>query len=247
MSLQFAQCSFQYSRKVPVLNRLDLSIDHRASVLLGPNGAGKSTLMGIASSWISPTRGSVSWRGVDPSHAKSRAAYRKAVGWLPQSVKPMPGLTVRENVAYIGWLKGMARTEAWDASKGALERVKLGSLAERKSHQLSGGQLRRMGIAGTLVHSSEIVLLDEPTAGLDPSQRQIFRDLVTQLLADIQIVVCTHQTEDLDALYDHVVVLDQGEVRFQGDVDGFLSLAAPGTSEGRRAEAAYTQLITKEV
>lgn len=247
MSLQFTRCSFQYGRKVPVLDRLDLSIGHRATVLLGPNGAGKSTLMGIAASWINPTEGSVRWRGIDPAKAASRASYRKAVGWLPQNVKPMPGLTVRENVAYVGWLKGMSRSDAWDKSRDALERVKLGSLADRKSHQLSGGQLRRMGIAGTLVHSSEIVLLDEPTAGLDPSQRQIFRDLVTQLLADIQVVVSTHQTEDLDAMYDHVVILDQGQVRFEGDTDGFLALSAPGTPEGRRAEAAYTQLIAREV
>ncbi|MFJ9619067.1 ABC transporter ATP-binding protein [Streptomyces noursei] len=247
MSLQFTRCSFQYGRKVPVLDRLDLSIGHRATVLLGPNGAGKSTLMGIAASWINPTEGSVTWRGIDPAKSASRASYRKAVGWLPQNVKPMPGLTVRENVAYIGWLKGMSRSDAWDASRDALERVKLGSLAERKSHQLSGGQLRRMGIAGTLVHSSEVVLLDEPTAGLDPSQRQIFRDLVTHLLADIQVVVSTHQTEDLDAMYDHVVILDKGQVRFEGDTDGFLALAAPGTPEGRRAEAAYTQLIAREV
>ncbi|WP_433857623.1 ABC transporter ATP-binding protein [Streptomyces kronopolitis] len=247
MSLQFNRCSFQYGRKVPVLDRLDLSIGHRATVLLGPNGAGKSTLLGIAASWIAPTEGAVTWRGVDPARPKSQAAYRQAVGWLPQNVKPMPGLTVRENVAYIGWLKGMSRSDAWDQSRDALERVKLGSLADRKSHQLSGGQLRRMGIAGTLVHRSEIVLLDEPTAGLDPSQRQIFRDLVTQLLADIQVVVSTHQTEDLDTMYDHVVILDQGRVRFEGDTDAFLSLAAPGIPESRRAEGAYTQLIAQEV
>ncbi|MFG2212807.1 ATP-binding cassette domain-containing protein [Streptomyces sp. NPDC048638] len=247
MSLQFNRCSFRYGRKAPVLNGLDLSIGHRATVLLGPNGAGKSTLLGIAASWISPSEGTVTWRGINPAQPKAQAAYRKAVGWLPQNVKPMPGLTVRENVAYIGWLKGMSRSEAWDASRDALERVKLGSLADRKSHQLSGGQLRRMGIAGTLVHISEVVLLDEPTAGLDPSQRQTFRDLVTNLLADVQVVVSTHQTEDLDTMYDHVVILDQGQVRFEGDTNSFLSLAAPSIPEGRRAEGAYTQLIAQEV
>ncbi|MCZ1006693.1 ABC transporter ATP-binding protein [Streptomyces lydicus] len=247
MSLQFTGCSFRYGRKVPVLHRLDLSIDHRATVLLGPNGAGKSTLLGIAASWISPTGGTVTWKGMDPGQRPARAAYRKAVGWLPQHVTPMPGLTVRENVAYIGWLKGMSRADAWDRSREALGRVKLGSLADRKSHQLSGGQLRRMGIAGTLVHDSEVVLLDEPTAGLDPSQRHIFRELVTSLLADIQVVVSTHQTEDLDTMYDHVVILDRGRTRFEGDPDTFLALAAPGTPEGRRAEGAYTQLIAQEV
>ncbi|MEU5214468.1 ATP-binding cassette domain-containing protein [Streptomyces sp. NPDC020742] len=247
MSLQFTQCSFRYGRKVPVLHGLDLSIDHRATVLLGPNGAGKSTLLGIAASWLSPTEGTITWKGIDPHQQKARAVYRRAVGWLPQNVKPMPGLTVRENVAYIGWLKGLSRSDAWDRSRDALERVKLSSLAGRKSHRLSGGQLRRMGIAGTLVHNSEIVLLDEPTAGLDPSQRQIFRELVTNLLADIHVVVSTHQTEDLDALYDHVVVLDEGRIRFEGDTSTFLALAAPDTPEGRRAEAAYTKLIAQEV
>lgn len=90
MSLQFTGCSFHYGRKVPVLNSLDLSIDHRATVLLGPNGAGKSTLLGIAASWISPTGGTVTWKGVNPGRREARAAYRKAVGWLPQHVKPMP-------------------------------------------------------------------------------------------------------------------------------------------------------------
>lgn len=246
MSLQFTRCSFQYGRKVPVLDRLSLTISHRATVLLGPNGAGKSTMMGIAASWLDPTRGSVMWRGRKPDTARDRAAYRAAVGWLPQNVKPMPGLTVRENVAYIGWLKGMARREAWDRSAPALERVKLGSLADRKSHQLSGGQLRRMGIAGTLVHHSELVLLDEPTAGLDPSQRKVFRQILDDLLTDVHVVVSTHQTEDLDAVYDHVVVLDRGKVRFQGDTAGFLALAHPGLPESRRAEGAYTQLIEQE-
>ncbi|MBT2401640.1 ABC transporter ATP-binding protein [Streptomyces sp. ISL-100] len=247
MSLQFTRCSFQYGRKVPVLSRLSLSIDHRATVLLGPNGAGKSTLLGIASSWITPTQGAVNWRGINPARSKDQRAYRRAVGWLPQNVKPMPGLTVRENVAYIGWLKGMSRNEAWDQSSAALHRVKLSSLADRKSHQMSGGQLRRMGIAGTLVHESEIILLDEPTAGLDPSQRQNFRDLVTELLADVRIVVSTHQTEDLDAMYERVVILDQGKVRFDGDTHSFLSLASPDVPEARRAEGAYTQMIAREV
>jgi ABC-type multidrug transport system ATPase subunit len=169
------------------------------------------------------------------------------VGWLPQNIKPMPGLTVRENVAYLGWLKGMSRSAAWEQSRGALERVRLSDLASRRSHQLSGGQLRRMGIAGALVHRSELVLLDEPTAGLDPSQRAVFRDLVTSLADKVQIVVSTHQTEDLDTMYDEVVVLRQGAVQYQGTTQGFLDLAGPDTASGRRADAAYTRMIGREL
>ncbi len=247
MSLIFDRCTFRYGRTVPVLDQLSLTVEHRTTVLLGPNGAGKSTTLGIGSSWMAPSAGAVTWRGRGYVRARDRADYRKAVGWLPQEVKPMPGLTVRENVAYIGWLKGMSRRDAWDASRSALERVRLGSLAMRKSHQLSGGQLRRMGIAGTLVHRSEIVLLDEPTAGLDPSQRQVFREIITDLASDTHVVVSTHQTEDLDMLYDRVVVLDQGRVRFEGNTGEFLALAGPEVPEGRRAEGAYTRLIAQEV
>ncbi|MFD3513630.1 ATP-binding cassette domain-containing protein [Streptomyces sp. NPDC058657] len=247
MSLTFEKCTFRYGRTTTVLNELDLTIEHRSTVLLGPNGAGKSTLLSIAASCLQPTSGTVSWRGLTPSRGGARTAYRKAVGWLPQEVKPMPGLTVRENVAYVGWLKGLSRRDAWDSSKPALARVRLESLAHRKSHQLSGGQLRRMGIAGTLVHRSEVLLLDEPTAGLDPSQRQAFREIITDLASDVHVVVSTHQTEDLDSLYDRVVVLDQGRVRFQGDIHDFLALADPEVAGGRRAEGAYSKLIAQEV
>ncbi|MEV0410056.1 ATP-binding cassette domain-containing protein [Streptomyces sp. NPDC050448] len=247
MSLHFSRCSYRYGRKVQVLDGLDLQIEGRCTVLLGPNGAGKSTLMGVGSSWLTPADGTVVWRRLDPSKRRERTAYRKAVAWLPQSIKPMPGLTVRENVAYIGWLKGMSRSAAWSESAGALDRVKLGKLADRKSHQLSGGQLRRLGIAGALVHQSEIMLLDEPTAGLDPAQRQVLRDLIAGLSEDVHIVVSTHQTEDLGDLYDCVVILEQGQVRYQGDTAGFLSLAAADSPEGKRAEAAYTRLIRQEV
>ncbi|MDJ0384889.1 ATP-binding cassette domain-containing protein [Streptomyces sp. G-G2] len=169
------------------------------------------------------------------------------MAWIPQQITPVPGRTVREQVAHAGWLKGLSRKAAWEASARTVARVGLTQLAGRKSHQVSGGQLHRMGIAGALTHHSELILMDEPTAGLDPTQRQMFRDLVAELSGTMRIVVSTHQTEDLADLYHQVVVLDQGTVRFQGDPHDFHALA-PAVGGGReQAEAAYARLVGREV
>ncbi len=158
----------------------------------------------------------------------------------------MAGLRVREQVAYGGWLKGMSRGAAWDASAGALAKVRMSQLADRRSAELSGGQLRRLGIAQALVHDAEVVLLDEPTAGLDPSQRSAFRKLLAELQDAVSFIVSTHQTEDLAASYRSVVVLDQGRVRYQGSIGEFLGRVPAGVSEERRAEAAYSELVVEE-
>lgn len=247
MTLQFSGVSFQYNRKAPVLSGLDLAIDDPATVLLGPNGAGKSTLMALAASHLSPRSGRISWKRKTASTRRAKAAYRRAVAWLPQDIVAIPGLTVREQVAYSGWLKGMSRTSAWDASADALARVNLTDLADRRSHQLSGGQKRRMGLAGALTHSSELILMDEPTAGLDPTQRRVFRNLLGTLTADVHVIVSTHQTEDLAGSYAHVVLLDRGAIRFQGGIADFHSHAGTETGGRReRAEAAYARLVRGE-
>ncbi|MEU5977841.1 ATP-binding cassette domain-containing protein [Streptomyces sp. NPDC047315] len=247
MTLQFTRIDFRYNRQTSVFTGLSLTLDHPATVLLGPNGAGKSTLMALAATDVQPQRGQVRWRGNRPSNRRTRAAYVRAVAWLPQDVVAIPGLTVREQVAYAGWLKGMSRASAWQASTDALGRVDLTDLAGRPSNKLSGGQRRRMGLAGALTHRSEIVLMDEPTAGLDPTQRKVFRRLLENLRNDVQVVVSTHQTEDLADSYSQVVVLDQGTVRFQGTTAEFHNLAGDHVAGSReRAEAAYARLVHGE-
>ncbi|MGW7313152.1 ATP-binding cassette domain-containing protein [Streptomyces sp. NPDC054865] len=246
MALVFDDIAFRYGRQSPVFTGFTLTVDAPATVLLGPNGAGKSTLMALAASQLAPTAGNLSFKSLRPGR-RTRAAYRKRVAWIPQQVTPIPGLTVREQVAYTGWLKGMTRGSAWEASATAIERVGLDKLADRKSHQVSGGQLRRMGIAGALTHHSELILMDEPTAGLDPQQRQVFRRLTEELSSTVQIMVSTHQTEDLADLYDQVIVLDQGVVRFQESPAAFHALAPAAGGSRERAEAAYAQLVGQEV
>ncbi|MFI5831860.1 ATP-binding cassette domain-containing protein [Streptomyces sp. NPDC051578] len=247
MALVFDDVSFRYGRQAPVFSGFDLTVDAPATVLLGPNGAGKSTLMALAASHLRPATGTVAFGRSRPDRRGS-AGYRKKVAWIPQHITPVPGLTVREQIAYAGWLKGMSRAAAWKSSAAAVERVKLAPLAGRKSHQVSGGQLRRMGIAGALTHHSELILMDEPTAGLDPQQRQVFRDLLAELSASVQVVVSTHQTEDLSELYQQILVLDRAAVRFRGTPADFHALApAAATGERERAEAAYGRLVGQEI
>ncbi|QKW07274.1 ATP-binding cassette domain-containing protein [Streptomyces sp. NA04227] len=249
MPIKTLGCSFAYRAQIPVLNALSLAFDSGTTVLLGPNGAGKSTLLSLAASALRPDSGSVALGPLDTTRRADLKEYRRRVGWLPQQVRPVPSLRVREQVAHAGWLKGMSRRAAWDASAGALERVALTELAQRRSSELSGGQLRRLGIAQALVHSADVLLMDEPTAGLDPLQRRVFKELVTSIAStsNTDVIVSTHQTEDLANTYDHVVVLDAGEVRHQGSVASFFGLAPAGTAPEHRAETAYAGLITAEV
>ena len=162
---------------------------------------------------------------------------------MPQRIVPMTGLTVREQVAYHAWLKGVPRTRAWELSARALERVQVSDLAGRKSGKLSGGELRRLGLAQSIVHQPPVLLLDEPTAGLDPAQRGRFREILRGLTDGTTVLVSTHQTSDLSDLFHRVIVLSDGQCRFTGDTEDFLVHGGTGTSLEHRAETAYTQVL----
>src|SRR5882757_244526 len=238
MPLEFAGCSFRYRGRRHVFSQLDLTMPTGRTVLLGPNGAGKSTLLSLAASVLRPQAGTVTYEGLKVSDR----LYRRKVAWLPQNVEAVSGLTAREQVAYVGWLKGMSRGEAWEAARGALAQVELSAAQDRKSAELSGGQLRRVGVAQALVHGAELVLLDEPTAGLDPHQRRVFLDMLAGLPASISVVVSTHDVADLADAADDIVVINHGRVLYNGPTGGFLDHAAAGTPTGRLAEAAYSRL-----
>ncbi|MEZ3181867.1 ATP-binding cassette domain-containing protein [Streptomyces pimonensis] len=247
MTIHVSRCSFGYRRRDIVLEDLTLDLPSGCVVLLGPNGAGKSTLLTLLASARRPRAGSVTLGGLDTRRRGDLKRYRQQVGWLPQQVTPVPGLRVREQAAYAGWLKGLSRRDAWNSSLEAIKQVGLGELAERSAAHLSGGQLRRLGIAQTLVHSARVVLMDEPTAGLDPTQRRVFRALLDGLKDRASFVVSTHQTEDLADSYDSVILLDQGQILFQGSTPSFLDLAPRQVAQERRAEAAYAGLVKEEV
>lgn len=249
--LTFNDLAFAYPRSPifggagpRVFDSFNWSVPDGATVILGPNGAGKTTLLSLGATALRPTAGSVRLGSQDAASWRDVVAIRRAVGWMPQHVRAIPGLTAREQVAYAGWLKGMSRADAWREAASALATVGLSDEADRRTAQLSGGQQRRVGLAQLLVHRAERLLLDEPTAGLDPGQRARFRETVRELAQDVPVLVSTHQVDDLTDLFDTVVVLDHGEIRFQGDVAAFMTLAPSGSSYP--AEAAYASLVDGE-
>ncbi len=200
-------------------------------------------MMALLASAVMPKEGQVYFGELRPSRRREQAAFRRNVGWVPQRVNAMPGLNVREQVAYAGWLKDMPKHDAWDAAMPAIEKVGLADLAERPSKALSGGQNRRLGIAMGLVHRAKVLMLDEPSAGLDPLQREDLRVTLAQTGEHADLIVSTHDTDDMGSQYDHVVVLAGGSVRFQGTTKDFMELAERDGSDSARAAAAYRSLV----
>ncbi|MGC3000680.1 ABC transporter ATP-binding protein [Streptomyces sp. G35A] len=237
MSIRLESCTFGYGRSNrPILTDLTYTVPDGFTVLLGPNGAGKSTLLKLASGLHQPRAGSVRMGRL----ASRNSAFLKQVAWMPQTITPMTGLTAREQVAYTGWLKGMAKADAWDAALTALSRVDMAERADTKAKQLSGGQLRRVGVASALVHGASVLLLDEPTAGMDPTQRRVFRDLIVSLATtEVRVLMSTHDIADLAEEADHVTVLQNGRIAFTGPTPEFLAHAPYDTPQARRAETAY--------
>ncbi|MFE7369475.1 ABC transporter ATP-binding protein [Streptomyces anulatus] len=243
MHLQLDAVSYAYGRRTPrILDNLTHTIKDGFTVLLGPNGAGKSTLLKLAAGVNQPDAGTVRLGDV----SSDQAAYRARVAWMPQTITTMTGLTAREQVAYTGWLKGMSRSEAWEAAADALHRVELTPHVDTKTRRLSGGQVRRVGVASALVHGAGVLLMDEPTAGMDPTQRRRFRNLILRIVDDgVPALISTHDVTDLAEEADQVTVLAHGAVTFNGTTDAFLSHASAHVSAARRAEDAYATLTAE--
>lgn len=212
-------------------------------VILGPNGAGKSTLFGLLSGARRPTRGRAIVSGASGSWSKT-TALRRHVGLVPQQTLGLRGLTVRELVAYAGWLKGMARAQAWASSERVLAQLNLARLASTSSVAISGGEGRRMMIAMALVSDPEVILFDEPTTGLDPTERSNVLGLVATIAQERPIIVATHEIDDIEERFPHLAVLDRGEFAFRGTAGEFLSLGS-GSSPRARAEEAYRNILTE--
>jgi ABC-2 type transport system ATP-binding protein len=184
--------------------------------LLGPNGAGKTSLLRMLATVIPPTTGTLRLLGRDPRSYTPRREIRRRLGYLPQNLGYYPGFTVTEFVEYFALLKEMPAAAVPAAVAAAVERVDLGGRARAKLRTLSGGMLRRVGIAQAIVNQPDLLLLDEPTAGLDPEQRVAFRALLRDLAQTATVIVSTHLVEDVGAACTEVAVMDAGRIAFHG-------------------------------
>jgi ABC-type multidrug transport system ATPase subunit len=184
--------------------------------LLGPNGAGKTSLLRMMATVLPPTSGRMRLLGRDPRAYGPRREIRRRLGYLPQNLGYYPGFTVAEFVEYFALLKDMPASQVPRAVATAVERVGLGDRARAKLRTLSGGMLRRAGIAQAIVNEPELLLLDEPTAGLDPEQRLEFRALLRNMGQRATVIVSTHLVEDVGAACTEVALMDKGKIVFHG-------------------------------
>lgn len=237
--LTFTDVSFGYRRDSTLYAGLNLELPVGRTVLLGPNGAGKSTLLELASGGLAPRSGQIALK----NGASGRSTLRRHVALMPQRVRPLAGLTVLEQVTYSGWLAGLTVEAATDAAHSALDRVGLTALAERRPSKISGGELRRVGLAQVLASGHRHLLLDEPTAGLDPEQQHAYRAILSGLPDNLCLLVSTHDINDVAEIYDHIVVLAHGSVQFTGSVRDFLELGNHGSRH--MAESAYLNLVNR--
>jgi ABC-type multidrug transport system ATPase subunit len=197
--------------------------------LLGPNGAGKTSLLRMLATVIPPSSGLIRLLGRDPVSYRERRQIRRRLGYVPQNLGYYPGFTVVEFVEYFALLKEMPPASVHRAVATAVERVGLGDKATAKLRTLSGGMLRRLGIAQAIVNEPELLLLDEPTAGLDPEQRVAFRGLLRELGQRTTVIVSTHLVEDVGAACTEVALMDRGTLVFRGTPDE-LTARGEGTS-----------------
>ncbi|WP_017598318.1 ATP-binding cassette domain-containing protein, partial [Nocardiopsis lucentensis] len=185
--------------------------------LLGRNGAGKTTLLRCLATDLEASRGELRLLGRDPGRAPERTEIRRRLGYLPQNPEFYPHFTAFGLVDYVAVLKEMGgRRERHDEVRRNLDRVGLYDRRHSRVRRLSGGMRQRLGLACALLGDPELLLLDEPTIGLDPEQRIRFRDLVSELATRSTVVLSTHQIEDVAALCRRVVCLDRGRVVFDG-------------------------------
>jgi ABC-2 type transport system ATP-binding protein len=184
--------------------------------LLGPNGAGKTSLLRMLATVLPPSSGEIRLLGRDPKNSAQRREIRRRLGYLPQNLGYYPAFTVMEFVEYIALLKEVPPVRVKKAVAAAVERVDLGARAKAKLRTLSGGMLRRVGIAQATVNDPDLLLLDEPTAGLDPEQRVGFRALLRELGQTATVVVSTHLVEDVATACSEVALMDAGHIVFRG-------------------------------
>ena len=220
-SLVFDHVTFGYRIGSRVFTDLSHEFKKGATLLLGPNGSGKSTILGLASSALMPQSGVVYCNSNSTSSRQSRRRVRRTVGWLPQQTTFYPGMTVFEQVAYAGWLKGVPRAGLVQRTDEVLSQVDLEAFHERQTSQLSGGELRRVGLAQALIHKPSVLLLDEPTAGLDPIEISNFEAILHRLPKDVLLVLSTHRIADFLPLFEFVAVISDSRVRFDGTAAQF--------------------------
>ena len=212
MKLTTFNLTKKYGKKTAV-DQLNLELTEGIIGLLGPNGAGKTTLIRMLCDILKPTEGKVLFDGED-IHLMNEE-YRERLGYLPQKVGYYSWFTGEEYLRYLGCLKGMSKQEVEERITWLLKQVSLEDVRKKKIKTYSGGMIQRLGIAQALLNNPEILILDEPTAGLDPKERIRFRNLIAQLAEDRLIILSTHIVSDVESVATDIIIFKDGKVVMQ--------------------------------
>lgn len=195
---------------VKALKGVSFTLTPGVNGLLGPNGAGKSTMMNILSGNLSQTSGRITFNGEDIRNMGK--AFRKRLGYMPQQQALYPGFTAAQFLGYMATLRGMGKAEATDAVHRVLRQVDLEDVALRRIKTFSGGMKQRLLIAQAILADPDVLVLDEPTAGLDPKQRIAIRNLIASLAEQKIVIVSTHVVSDIAGIAKEILLLKQGEL-----------------------------------
>jgi len=211
MELVLDRVSKQFKNKIAV-DRISATLAPGVTGLLGANGAGKTTLMRMICGIIAPTGGTVTFDGMDASQEN----YRDILGYLPQDFGYYPSFTGQDFLLYMAALKGMDRKAAKRKAEELLSVVNLEKEAKKKIKTYSGGMKQRLGIAQAVLNDPRLLILDEPTAGLDPKERVHFRNLIAQLGKDSVVLLSTHIVSDVEHIADRILMMKDGQFIFDG-------------------------------
>lgn len=250
MTHAVAEChdvQFGYGRR-QVFNGLSLTIGPGITGFLGPNGAGKSTLFSLLSTHRKPDSGTIEVLGHDCRSRAGREAIRSKIGVLAQRYPLVGSMTVLDTVAYAAWAQGLDAKLTYPAAERILAELHLTDLAGRRVRALSGGQRQRVGLASTLAHQPEVLILDEPSAGLDPEVRMGLRRTLLAVSSETAILLSTHLVDDVLALCNRILVLDRGVLLFDGEPGDLAAHAAlaDDTGPGTPLERGYEALLVRE-
>ena len=185
--------------------------------LLGVNGAGKTTLMRMLTTLIRPTGGEIRWDGQDVFQMDN--TYRKLLGYLPQDFGYYPDFSIYDYLMYIASIKGIRPAAAKERAKRLLKQVGLSQAGHKKMKTLSGGMKRRVGIAQAMLNDPQILILDEPTAGLDPNERIRFRNLISELSEDRIVLLSTHIVSDIEYIASEILLMKDGRITLSGTAE----------------------------
>ena len=220
MELKIDRVSKQYKNKIAV-DRFSAALHTGVTGLLGANGAGKTTLMRMICGVLTPTGGEITYNGMPVSEER----YRSVLGNVPQEFGCYPEFSGRDFLLYFAALKGIPKNEAIIRGEELLETVGLAEVSRKKVRTYSGGMKQRLGIAQALLNRPQVLILDEPTAGLDPMERVRFRELIRETGKSSIVLLSTHIVSDVEHIADHILMMKDGQLLWQGEwkeVDGSL-------------------------